>query len=243
MVFRPALWMTIAAIPALAVLIWLGSWQVMRMQWKGALIEEFATRANAEAISPPAASAADSNRFQRITVRGLWMHHAEIQLTGRTFEGTAGYHVITPMKLEDGRVLLMNRGWVSQDYRLPEARPSTLAAGPQTVDAIIRLPAQKGYFVPENDIADNHWFTLNIAEIAAHHGLADVIQTYTADVLRPEGDYVLPIGADIEIDIPNNHLNYAITWYGLGLGLIGVYFAWHRQAGRLRFGSQEKGQK
>ena len=242
MVFRPALWMTIAAIPALAVLIWLGSWQVMRMQWKGALIEEFATRANAEAISPPAASAADSNRFQRITARGLWMHHAEIQLTGRTFEGTAGYHVITPMKLEDGRVLLMNRGWVSQDYRLPEARPSTLAAGPQEVDAIIRLPAQKGYFVPENDIADNHWFTLNIAEIAAHHGLVDVIPTYTADVLRPKGDYVLPIGADIEIDIPNNHLNchhLVRTWSGAGRCLFCMASSVRKTAVR----RQQKGQK
>ena len=89
------------------------------------------------------------------------------------------------MKLEDGRVLLMNRGWVSQDYRQPEARPSTLAAGPQKSMRSSAAGA-KGLFCPENDIADNHWFTLNIAEIAAHHGLADVIQTYTADVLRPK---------------------------------------------------------
>ena len=238
MVFRPALWMTVFAVPALAILLWLGTWQVIRLQWKAELIDEFTTRARAEAINPPAASDVTGLRFQRIKVTGTWMHHAEIQMTGRTFEGTAGYHVVTPMKLDDGRILLLNRGWVSQDYRQPEKRPSSLDAGVQSVDAIIRMPAQKGYFVPENDIEDNHWFTLNIAEITAHHNLVNVIDTYTADVLRPDGAYVLPIGAAVKIDIPNNHLNYAITWYGIALGLIGVYIAWHHQAGRLRFGRE-----
>lgn len=242
MVFRPALWMTVAAIPALAILVWLGSWQVMRMHWKNDLISSFTTRAHAEAIQPPQGDKAADLQFQRISISGVWMHHAEIQLTGRTFEGTAGYHVITPMKLDDGRVLLLNRGWVSQDYRKPEKRPSTLAAGQQQFEAIIRLPATKGYFVPENDLEDDHWFTLNIQEIAAHRNLSGVIMAYTADVLRPEGPYVLPIGAAVTIDIPNNHWNYALTWYGLALGLIGVYIAWHSQNGRLRFGRNDEAQ-
>lgn len=242
MVFRPALWMTVAAVPALTILVWLGSWQLMRMQWKNDLIEEFTTRARAEAVEPPAADAAGDSRFQRIRVSGTWMHHAEVQLTGRTFEGTAGYHVVTPMRLDDGRVLLLNRGWVSQDYRRPESRPGTLAAGPQRFEAIIRLPARKGYFVPENDLEDDHWFTLTIDDVVARHGLSDVIPTYTADVLRPDGPYVLPIGAEVTIDIPNNHWNYALTWYGLALGLIGVYIAWHHQNGRLRFGGSNEGQ-
>lgn len=236
MIFRPALWMTVAAIPALLILLWLGSWQVLRMQWKQELITEFTARAQGEAIAPPIA--ADGKRFQRLSVAGTWMHHAEIQLTGRTFEGTAGYHVITPMKLDDGRILLLNRGWVSQDYRRQESRPSTLAAGRQQVDAILRLPARKGYFVPENNLESDDWFTLNITDIKTRHDLGEeVITGYSADVLRAKGPYVLPIGAAVEIDIPNDHLNYAMTWYGLALGLIGVYLAWHHQAGRLGFKS------
>lgn len=236
MTFRPTLWMTVASIPALLLLVWLGTWQVMRMQWKAELIDEFTNRALGEAIAPPAASDAADKRFQRLSFEGVWMHHAEIQLTGRTFEGTAGYHVVTPMRLNDGRVLLLNRGWVSQDYRYAESRPSTLAAGPQQIEAILRLPARKGYFVPENDLAGNDWFTLKIADIVAKHDLGDaVIATYTADVLRPSGPYVLPIGAGVEVNIPNDHWHYAMTWYGLALGLIGVYLAWHHQAGRLKF--------
>lgn len=239
MTFRPALWMTVAAIPALAMLLYLGTWQVLRMQWKDALIAEFTMRATAQAITPPPASAAADMRYQRLSVTGEWMHHAEVQLTGRTFEGTAGYHVITPMRLEDGRVLIMNRGWVSQDYRRAEKRPSSLDQGRVSVDAILRLPARKGYFVPVNYPDQDDWFTLNISDIAAHHNLDEVITAYTADVMRPDGAYVLPIGAAVEINIPNDHWHYALTWYGLALGLIGVYASWHVQAGRLRFNKKE----
>lgn len=236
MTFRPALWMTIAAIPTLAMLLYLGTWQVIRMQWKEALIDEFTTRATTTAITPPAADEAGDMRYQRLAASGVWMHHAEVQLTGRTFEGTAGYHVITPMRLDDGRILILNRGWVSQDYRRPEKRPSSLDAGPVTVDAILRLPFRKGYFVPDNNPEGDDWFTLNIGDIQSHHDLGDaVITSYSADVMRPDGPYVLPIGAAVEIDIPNDHWHYALTWYGLALGLIGVYISWHVQAGRLRF--------
>ena len=240
MTFRPALWMTIVAIPTLAILLYLGTWQVIRLQWKEALIEEFASRVTTAAITPPLAENAQDQRYQRLAANGIWMHYAEVQLIGRTFEGTAGYHVITPMRLDDGRILILNRGWVSQDYRRPEKRPSSLDAGWVTVDAILRLPFRKGYFVPENNPEGDDWFTLNIADIKAHHDLGDrVITAYSADVMRPDGPYALPIGATDEIEIANDHLHYALTWYGLALGLIGVYVSWHVQAGRLRFSNRK----
>ena len=232
--FRPAFWMTVFAVPSLALLLALGTWQVARMQWKEALISEFTARAQGEAISPPGAAAAAGLRFQRLALSGVWMHEAEIQMTGRTFEGTAGYHVVTPMRLDDGRILLVNRGWVAQDYRQPESRPKSLASGRREIEAILRLPARKGYFVPENDPVRNDWFTLDIDDIADHRDLgADVIRAYRADALRPDGPYTQPIGAAVDIDIPNNHWHYALTWYGIALGLIGVYIAWHHQTGRL----------
>ena len=78
-------------------------------------------------------------------------------------------------------------------------------------------------------------------DIKNHHYLGEnVITTYTADVMRPDGPYVLPIGAAVEIDIPNDHWNYALTWYGLALGLIGVYVSWHMQTGRLRFKKEDQ---
>jgi len=240
MTFRPSLWMTVATLPALLILLYLGTWQIQRMHWKNELIENFTSRATATAIAPPADDAATENQYQRLMVKGQWMHDAEVQLIGRTFEGTAGYHVITPMKLEDGRILLLNRGWVAEDYRRPESRPSTLQDGDVAVEAILRLQRQKGYFVPDNNPAQDDWFTLKIDDIQNHHRLGDqVIMSYSADVLRKPGAYVLPIGAAVEINIPNDHWQYALTWYGIALGLVGVYLSWHMQAGRLRFGGKK----
>ncbi len=97
-------------------------------------------------------------------------------------------------------IILINRGWVSQDYRLAGKRLATLTEGVVKVDGIIRLPAKKGYFVPENDLEQNgDWFTLSIADISQHTGLGDTsIKTFTVDALRPDGPYVLPIGAGVE---------------------------------------------
>lgn len=235
MYFRPAFWMTVFAVPSLVLLLGLGTWQVARMQWKNALIDEFTARARGEAIQPPAEGDAAGLRFQRLALAGEWVHDAEIQLTGRTFEGSPGYHLVTPLRLDDGRVLMVNRGWVPEDNRRPESRPETLDAGRREVDAILRLPARRGYFVPENDPARDDWFTLDIADIAAHRDLGpEVITAYRADAVRPAGPYSLPIGSGVGIDIPNNHWHYALTWYGIALALVGVYAAWHHQAGRLR---------
>lgn len=231
--FRPALWMTICSLIALVLLIALGSWQIYRLQWKAELIAEFEQRAHS---APQAVIAIDANspqRYQRVTAEGTWLHQYEVQLTGRTYEGTAGYHVITPLELSDGRIVLVNRGWVSQKYRTPDSRPSTLINDLVSIDGIIRLPAQKGYFVPDNNLEKNDWFTLSIADIASYHSLNDqLITSFTMDALRDPEAKTLPIGAAVDINLPNNHLQYAITWYGLALGLIGVYIAWHRAAGR-----------
>ena len=240
MIFRPALWMTLLMLPSLGLLLLLGTWQLARLEWKQGLIADFEARTRAEAIIPPLlAEGIDAPRFQRILVKGIWLHEAETHLIGRTFEGTAGYHVVTPMRLEDGRILLLNRGWVAEDYRRRETRPSSLEEGEVELEAIIRLPAKKGYFVPENDPQGDDWFTLEISDIVSWHGLGsrgEVITAYTADVVRAsEGSYTMPIGAKIEVDIPNDHLGYALTWYGLAVALIGVYGVWHHQAGRLSF--------
>lgn len=235
MIFRPAFWMTIATVPALILLLGLGGWQLWRLEWKQQLIADFESRALAEAVAPPAEDAAIL-QYQRLRASGVFLHGLETAMTGKTFEGTAGYHIITPLQLDDGRILLVNRGWVAEDYRNAESRPSSLPQGQQRFEGILRLPQQQGRFVPDNDPEGGFWFTVKPDEIARHHGLGDaVITAYTIDALRDEGPLILPIGASVEIEMRNEHLQYALTWFGLALGLIGVYLSWHHQTGRLRF--------
>lgn len=235
MTIRPLFWPTLFTIPAIILLIFLGSWQLSRLAEKIELIEQFESRSRSDAISIVQIIApVDKFEFQRISVTGSYLHSLEIYLTGRTYEGNAGFHVVTPFTTPDG-IILINRGWVSEAYRLRETRPFSLTEGEVTIEGIVRLPGEKGYFVPENEPEAGFWFTLKPDEIADYLKQEDIIQEFYMDVVRTGDIITLPIAAEVNIDVRNAHFNYALTWFGLALALIGVYLAFHHQNGRLHF--------
>ena len=238
MKFRPFLWLTIVTLPAFLVLIGLGSWQLQRLQWKNDLISSFEVRSAADAIAIPAANdELDDLEFHSLALNGVCQHDMETFLTGRTYEGNAGFHVVTPLLLDDGRIILVNRGWVSEDYRDPLKRTFSQIDGKTSVLGILRRPGVKGYFVPENEPENGFWFTLVPSQINRHLGLGDTaIDQFYADALRTSDVVTLPIAAKTKLNLRNAHLSYAMTWYGIALALIGVYLAFHYQAGRLQFG-------
>ena len=235
--FRPLFWPTFVALPALLVLLWLGTWQLQRLEWKNQLIEDFESRATSAPIDLPVGAVGLEMEFRRLELTGSFDHAREVFMTGRTYEGNAGFHIITPFTLNDGRIILVNRGWVSESYREQEKREFTLVEGEVTVPAILRFPGKKGYFVPENEPENGFWFTVVPSQIVAHLGLGERAETgiYAATV-RTSDTIELPIAARTETNLRNSHLGYAITWYGIACALIGVYLAFHHQAGRLRFG-------
>lgn len=242
MTFRPFLWLTVATLPAMLVLVALGTWQLGRLQWKNDLIDRFEARIAAPPMVVPASSAAiEPFEFRQLDLKGSFLHDKEIFLTGRTYEGNAGFHVVTPFELADGRVILINRGWVSESYKDPAKRVFSQIDGPTTVTGILRKPREKGYFVPENEPAKGFWFTLVPAEINIHLGLSLVaIDNFYADAIRTSEVVTLPIAAKTKLNLRNAHLSYALTWYGIALALISVYVAFHVQAGRLQFPGKNK---
>jgi surfeit locus 1 family protein len=238
MKFRPFLWLTIVTLPTFLVLIGLGSWQLQRLQWKNELISRFEARLAADTIAIPTVNAdLDDLEFRSLALDGVFRHDKETFLTGRTYEGNAGFHVVTPLLLGDGRTILVNRGWVSEDYRDPAKRVFSQIDGRTSVAGILRRPGVKGYFVPENEPENGFWFTLVPSQINQHLGLGDgAINQFYADALRTSDVVTLPIAAKTELNLRNAHLSYAMTWYGIALALMGVYLAFHYQAGRLKFG-------
>ena len=242
MKFRPFFWLKIVTLPALLMLIGLGSWQLQRLQWKNDLISSFEARSAADAITIPAANAElDELEFRNLALHGVFQHDKETFLTGRTYEGNAGFHVVTPLLLDDGRIILVNRGWVSEDYRDPAKRAFSQIDGKTSVTGILRRPGVKGYFVPENQPENGFWFTLVPSEINKHLALGDAaIDQFYADALRTSDVVTLPIAAKTKLNLRNAHLSYAMTWYGIALALIGVYLTFHYQAGRLQFGRWQR---
>ena len=162
------LWPTLFTIPALLVLVGLGTWQLQRMQWKSEIIDTFEERISDKAVAPPLkVTNIEKWRFKRVALMGKFMHQHEFAITGKTFEGTAGFHLVTPLKSTDGKITLINRGWIPERLRHRKTRPETLTEGSVVVEGIIREDKKKGYFVPENEPQNDVWLYINAEQMAA----------------------------------------------------------------------------
>ncbi|MCC9620726.1 SURF1 family protein [Thalassospira sp. MA62] len=226
---RPSLAMKISAGLALIILLGLGTWQVDRLFWKENLISQRQAHATLPPIEVPKDSDPDSElAFHAAYAEGHYLHDEEMYLMARTRRGNVGFHLITPLEQEDGRVILIDRGWVPTENRDPETRPESLVEGNVRVTGVLRLPAQKHWAQPENDALANQWFYMDVDHMAEDAG-ADLASRYYLerdDTPVPGG---LPMGGQAKVDLPNNHLQYAITWYSLALALVVIFVLYHRR--------------
>jgi len=230
---------SIAAACAFAVLVGLGTWQVERKAWKDALIAAVSERfaASPAALPPPADwarldPARDEFRRVRFTADLLNDKEALVFTTGSSLRGDAapGYWVFTPARVLD-RTVMVNRGFVPEDRKDPATRPQSRIAGPTEIVGVMRWPEPPGLFTPAADPAKNLWFARDAAAIAQAKGLGSVAPFYVEQEspLAPGG---WPRAGALQPSFPNNHLGYAITWYGLALVLAGCFSVW--LIGRLR---------
>jgi surfeit locus 1 family protein len=232
--FRPTFWPTVFTVPAILVMIGLSIWQVQRLHWKEGLIAERVARTTAEPIPlPPAGTDLGPLEFRRVSVTGTFDHAHELYLAARSQNGNVGYWIVTPLKLTTGEDVLIERGWVPEEKKLPETRPQGQLAGTVTLNGIIRLPQAKTFFQPENEPARNVWFYIDPAQMAAAAGVPARTDLYLdAEKTDIPGKY--PLGGQARIELPNDHLQYAITWALLALSLAGVYVVYHVKLERER---------
>lgn len=225
--FKPTLWPTLFTIPALAVLIGLGAWQMERLAWKGELITEFETRTTAAPISPPNHIADFAkDRYKRVEAAGVFLNGKEILRTGQSYEGNVGFHVFVPFVVENGPTVFVNRGWIPEKMKDPKTRPeNSQIKGQTTIDGFIRQSGLRGSFVPDNEPENGIWLYVDTAQMAGHVGIEEV-PNYYIDQFKAEGNR-LPIGADREVKVRNDHLQYAITWFSFALTLMVIYVLFH----------------
>jgi len=229
--FRPALWPTLIALPALALTLALGTWQVERLAWKRALISTIESRLAAEPVALPGHDIDGAAwEYRRVTLVGRFRHDQEIHLLAHSGRGNLGYQIITPLQRPDGGFVLVSRGWVPSANKDPATRPAGQLAGDVAVHGLVRKPWRQGWFVPDNDPGANQWFHGDIDSMLRHIGVAGPRIFVDADARPNPGG--LPIGGQTRLNIPNNHLQYAVSWYGAALALSVIYFVWHRQQGR-----------
>jgi surfeit locus 1 family protein len=230
---RSLLGFTALTLAMLAVLVGLGVWQVKRLHWKQALIAQIETRSKGAPISLAEATAMPEEgrdpSYWRVRVSGRLDHAKERYLFGVS-EGRAGWHVITPLKTEDGETVLIDRGFVPDRLKHPSTRAEGQVEDLVTVTGIARAPGPPGLFNPDNEPGANRWFWRDL-EAMAQSMFAEEPAKLAPFFLEAEKGGVpggWPEGGQTRLDLPNNHLQYAITWFLLAACLLVIYgmYAW-----------------
>jgi surfeit locus 1 family protein len=220
---------------ALAILLALGTWQVERLKWKEALIATLEQRLAAPPVAlPPARDwrtlEAGRDEYLRVAFPATFDNDKEafVYTTGSSMRRDTsgpGYWVFTPARLADGRTALVNRGFVPEGRQDPASRREGLVSGTVDIVGVLRWPELPGLFTPAGEPARNLWFARDATAIAAAKGVADPAPFYI-EMESPVPPGGLPHPAAVRPTLPNSHLGYAITWFGLAAMLIGVYGAW-----------------
>ena len=226
---------SVLALLGLAVLLGLGTWQVERKAWKEALIATIAQRLAAAPVPLPGRAQwarldAASDEFRRVVFTATFLNDQEalVYTTGSSLRSDVtgvGYWVFAPARLADGALVMVDRGFVPEGRRDQKTRADGQVAGPTEVVGVLRWPDPVGLFTPAADPKANLWFVRDPAAMAAAKGIGPVAPFYVEQEgpLPPGG---LPRPGSLHPSLPNNHLGYAITWYGLAATLVGVFAAW-----------------
>jgi surfeit locus 1 family protein len=220
----PSVWLTALSLAAIIGLIALGVWQVERRAWKLALIDRVESRIHAAPGALPQPSvwptiSAASDEYRHVALSGRFLQDRETLVKAVTEEG-GGYWVLTPLATDDGATVLVNRGFVPPERSDPATRQESNSSAPVRITGLLRMSEPKGGFLRHNDPAHDRWYSRDVAAIAGARGLGDVAPFFIdADAIAGGNGY--PIGGLTVVRFPNNHLIYALTWFGLALMLAG----------------------
>lgn len=226
---------TLLAIAGIAILIGLGVWQLDRKVWKENLITTINTRlARSPENLPPRASwpnlREDGEEFRRVAFPAEFLDAEEalVYTAGSALRPDVkgpGYWVFAPARLAGGSIILINRGFVPLDRKDPATRAEGTPRGTVDVVGVLRWPEMRGSFTPADDSKNNIWFLRDSNAIATFKKWATAAPFYVdQEGPAPAGSWPKP--GKLEAHLPDNHLQYAITWFGLALALAGVYVVW-----------------
>ena len=218
----------------MAVLLGLGTWQVQRLLWKQTLLAQIERAESAPPTPLPVPLRVNPPPFAKVSATGTFLpdktalYGAEVRSTAT---GTAmGARMIVPLRQSDGKILLVDRGWAP----LTRTGPIDMPMGIATIAGYVRFADSRGWFSARDDIAGHRFYTLDPVAIGAAIGEQDV-PPFVLVVLAVGGDSPPDRWPDPARHLPrpaNNHLVYAITWYGLAVALLTIFFVWARKGTR-----------
>jgi len=223
------------AIAGIAILVGLGVWQLDRKVWKENLIAAMTTRLSREPADLPPRDRwdhvlAEREEFARVGFPAEFLpgEEALVYSAGSAFRPDVqgpGYFVFAPARLAGGSIVIINRGFVPLDRKDPASRADGAPHGSVDIVGIVRWPEARGLFTPADDPQNNVWYLRDIKAMAAAKKWSTAAPFYIEQESPvPPGGWPKP--GKLQVNLPDNHLQYAITWFGLALALAGVYLVW-----------------
>ena len=199
------------------VFIALGSWQIIRLNWKNNLILEID---NSLKNSPGELAQSNKENYLKIKTSGSIDFDKQIYLYNLNDTGTPGFEVINPI-LIDNENYLLNRGWIpfekkdSQEINFFDEN---------NIIGTLKLQGKKNIFKPNNDIKENYWFSLNREDILKFTG-----KEFSSYIIYLDGNYQFPKPKKITTNISNNHKKYAITWFSMAISILLIYLYFRKK--------------
>lgn len=226
---------TLIFVPTLCCLLLLGRWQLDRKHWKEELLSAISLRTASlpqdleiflkKHKTTQTQDVTASLDYYSIRVRGSFLHDKELYLYAPDPNLGAGYHVYTPLMVNNtDTILIVNRGYVPENKKDPQSRKEGQISGEVEITGLLRSPGKQGLFVPDNNPAQNLWFWRDLGGMI-HKSFKDPLpKTYPffLETLQ-EASGGLPKGRATLLEFPNRHLEYAITWFGLAFVLSSIY--------------------
>ena len=199
------------------VFIGLGTWQIIRLNWKNNLILEIEN-----SLKNPPVELAQSKKenFLKIKTSGSIDFDKQIYLYNLNESGTPGFEVINPITIGDENFLI-NRGWIPFEKK---GTQEINVFDQKNIIGTLRLQGRKNIFKPDNDLDENYWFSLNREDILKFTG-----KNFSKYIIYLDGNYQFPKPKKITANISNNHQKYAITWFSLALSILLLYLYFRKK--------------
>ncbi len=199
------------------VFIALGTWQIIRLNWKNNLILEIE---NSLKNPPVQLSQSNQKNYLKIKTSGSVDFEKQIYLYNLNDSGTPGFEVFNPIII-NGENYLLNRGWIPFEKKnMPEIN----ILDQNNIFGTIKTQGRKNIFKPENDIQENYWFSLNREDIFKFTG-----KKFSKYIIYLDGNYQFPRPIKITANISNNHKKYAMTWFSLAISIFLLYLYFRKK--------------
>ncbi|MDB3876725.1 SURF1 family protein [Candidatus Pelagibacter ubique] len=195
----------------ISVFLALGSWQIIRLNWKLELINQIETSLK---DIPVNLSNSKNKNYLRIKTRGSIDFEKQIYLYNLNEKGKPGFEVINPLKVGNNNYLL-NRGWIPFNKKEDE---TINVIDENYINGVLRKQIKPNMFKPENDLSENYWFTLDRDDIFKFTG-----KNFSPYVIYLSGNNEFPKPKSITANISNNHKKYALTWFSLAISILLIY--------------------